>query len=90
VEHKPAPPLQGSLIELNQSSRGSRPGLFCLAPSGPMATHYLRSLGLETISLDRTSDARIKDQSNTNRPVLLRTQDGGSWPSDLRPGNSAC
>jgi len=35
AEQKPAPPLQGSLREVNQSSRGSRPGLFCPAPSGP-------------------------------------------------------
>jgi hypothetical protein len=42
VKRKPAPSLRDSLKEVDQMSRGSRPGLSCLALSGPTAGNSLQ------------------------------------------------
>jgi hypothetical protein len=71
VEQKPVPPSQGSLTVLDQSPRGSRPGLFCPALSGPRATSHPREVVLETISTDRTCLPQ-KEVAHRNRGLKGR------------------
>ena len=94
VEQRTAPPLQGSLIEPDQSSQGSRPGLFCPAPSGPTAREHWRGTGFETVSsgetrerfprLSRLAD-RIPDLGRLLSGIRGKILPGGEVSDDASP-----